>query len=582
MERAVALETAGDTDEALRVYREVAESPDTPQAHRANAWFRIGLLRERAGHADDAIRAWTTGAETEGNPDLSRRCAFHAACALAASGDRASAAAWLRRLLGMQGGGGAPEEQAVRWKMVAVEPLSAEVPERADGNLEALLAVEAGFALEQAGDLENASAAYRLALATGALDEASRTNADKRLAFVKERLSVRNGEVLAGASVDSLHAETWQALQSGDLLLAHRLASLMPAARPETAARIGHMLVATAFHLETAGSEMAAGELYRRAVEDEGLAESERTNAAYRLALLLAADGNRREAVEHLRLAVTSPDDAVHAAATLQLVHHLLLDEDWSGALDLCDSPRIADPAMRELLAVRSLQCRTWLDRLPQNPEQAAEALPSPVVAHAGAWMDAALACEATDNHRVARVLYGRLVRVPDLPPDIRANVQFRLGLALDRMTLWTEAQPFLREAANAAHAWPATRVHSRYRLAGIYYLLDQYGLALPEYDKLRSDADAEPPVRADAQLKYAICLYRLDRRDEAIREFRTCRAIGGEIEVKAELALAEIAETQRELTAARESYNRILQHPQATPLTKTAALQRLRDLPRR
>jgi hypothetical protein len=167
---------------------------------------------------------------------------------------------------------------------------------------------------------------------------------------------------------DALHAATWQALQADDLDTAQRLALSMPPAEPHTAARIAHMLIATAFRLESTAAPTEACALYAKAVEDEGLAAADRCNAALRLAMLVA-ECDCAAATRYLKLAVESPDDPVHSAASWRLADLLLGSRDWAECLSVCASDRIQDAELKLLLQIRSVQCRAHLRQLSDDAE---------------------------------------------------------------------------------------------------------------------------------------------------------------------------------------------------------------------
>jgi hypothetical protein len=110
----------------------------------------------------------------------------------------------------------------------------------------------------------------------------------------------------------------------------------------------------------------------------------------------------------------------------------------------------------------------------------------------------------------------------------------------------------------------------------------EEYTDAAEMFERLRNDALLSSSQRDQAQLRYALCLLKSGQREPAVIELERCRAeSSGDTSLKADIALAEIHESLRDLARARECYERVLSNPAAEPSTRTAALNRLQKLRR-
>ena len=141
------------------------------------------------------------------------------------------------------------------------------------------------------------------------------------------------------------------------------------------------------------------------------------------------------------------------------------------------------------------------------------------VMESASAWMEAAFTLEQLGCLAHGRRLYERVIEAPRLPPGMRTDAQYRLGIVLDRMLAFDEAERHLRAAAESSDPFPAAQSEARMRIATLHFMMDDFEGALPDLIHLRSDPGASTRIRAEAQLKYGTCLFRLRRASEARAE---------------------------------------------------------------
>jgi tetratricopeptide (TPR) repeat protein len=375
---------------------------------------------------------------------------------------------------------------------------------------------------------------------------------------------------------------------------AARLCEQLPQGSPADAALIADLIFNTAFALEQGGRTDAARPLYSRILADDHTPDNYRSNAALRIALDELASGQTGTALPLLRRALDPlPGPSVAAAAALHLFPLLMSIEAWSEAASVAAIARALpyreEPHMPLLWDLRALRCRAHMgevaidDDTCEDIRHLVEA--EVVIESASAWMEAAFTLEQLGCLAHGRRLYERVIEAPRLPPGMRTNAQYRLGIVLDRMLAFDEAERHLRAAAESSDPFPAAQSEARMRIATLHFLMDDFEGALPDLIHLRSDPGASARIRAEAQLKYGTCLFRLRRASEARAELLACRdpEMGGgtESEVKADLLLAEIAEGQSDFQEASDCFNRIVLHPSAEPLTRASALTRIQQLKR-
>ena len=156
----------------------------------------------------------------------------------------------------------------------------------------------------------------------------------------------------------------------------------------------------------------------------------------------------------------------------------------------------------------------------------------------------------------------------------------YRLGLVLDRLMMFDEAQRYLHAAVVSEDPNPEARADARLRLANLRYLLDQFDVVIHDYEDMRRSG-LSGRVRAESHIKYASCLVRLGRMHDAKMELlqRPADVTGTEFEVKTDLMLAEMAENDGDRNVAVECYERVIHNPLSEPLTKAAALTRVAAL---
>jgi tetratricopeptide (TPR) repeat protein len=167
------------------------------------------------------------------------------------------------------------------------------------------------------------------------------------------------------------------------------------------------------------------------------------------------------------------------------------------------------------------------------------------------------------------------------VPDAVRGNVRLRLGIVLDAQGLWDRAACEY-DAATRIDCPPNIQSQAAYRLAQSLEMAEEYAKAAEIFCRLRGDTSLDQPRRGEAQLRYAMCLLKSGQRDEALAQLESCRQSGSaDAALKADIALAEIHESARDVARARECYERVLSHPSAEPATRAAALTRLQRLKR-
>lgn len=594
------LEERGLYADAAAVYRILAEAPDACPLHRVSAWFRLGAVLEHGSQPEQALQAWLRASEEPGSADISRNAAFYAACLMERLGQLQQADRLLDRLQQM-GGSGNPSPAAVAFKRAAVQLAlgeEADVPlvRQPLDWLATLTAMEAAAALNRSGLLETSRRLYIAILDSPHLDEPSRKAVLRTLGETEDRLSLRSGALLSHKpAVDAVLAEIDVLLARGDIAsvqAAGRLCNLLPEKGHDTEVE-ARARARTAYELEQQGLVEEAAPLYRAVAGDAAAPGAERSHSALRLGLILLSTGHRSEALDLFRKSLELPGvPLVRNVTRTRLFDCLVHESGWEEALSLADAAleeaAEAEDEGRELFwNLQRTRCRAELRLLEDSDPDSCEFLPDAGAdvddATATLWMEAGFALEQCGYMLQSRVFYERLLTAPELPQPVKTNLHFRLGLVLDRMLAFSEAEAHLVAAIEAPACFPAAQAEARLRLASLRFLMEEYEAALPDLDMVRSDPSLAPRVRAEAQLRYGTSLYRLERFDEARSELMRCRerGLGGEspIEVKAELLLAELCEAVGEFDQACGCYNHVIAHPHSEPSVKAAALTRLQQL---
>jgi tetratricopeptide (TPR) repeat protein len=198
----------------------------------------------------------------------------------------------------------------------------------------------------------------------------------------------------------------------------------------------------------------------------------------------------------------------------------------------------------------------------------------------ASGMMQAAFALEQCGHVEPARWAYEKLLSYEGVPPAVQANAHLRLGIVLDALGFWDTAVREFEAASGVAEGVGPVQSEAAYRVAQARQMTEQYASAAELYGRLRGDAMLPAVKRAQAQLQYGNCLLRSGDRQRAMAEFEEARkSANGETSLKAEITLAEIYEATRDIARARECYERVLSHPNAEPVTRAAALNRLQKL---
>jgi tetratricopeptide (TPR) repeat protein len=200
----------------------------------------------------------------------------------------------------------------------------------------------------------------------------------------------------------------------------------------------------------------------------------------------------------------------------------------------------------------------------------------------ASGLMQAAFTLERCGHLEAARWAYQRLIVMEGVPEPVRANAHLRLGIVLDARGLWDLAIREYEAAYRLEGARGIAQCEAAFRLAQTREMNEEYTDAAEMFERLRNDALLSSSQRDQAQLRYALCLLKSGQREPAVIELERCRAeSSGDTSLKADIALAEIHESLRDLARARECYERVLSNPAAEPSTRTAALNRLQKLRR-
>jgi len=359
----------------------------------------------------------------------------------------------------------------------------------------------------------------------------------------------------------------------------------------ETAAWLGPLLVRTAFALEQQGFHSEARELYAAARSSEGVAEDLRANAAYRCGILQQIGGDLEGAIAtYEEVAAQHAFPLVRQLAKYHLACLLLHTERFQEAVQRLDSLLAeeipADLSAAQLQLLRAI-CLIKLNREAEIPEDLPALLPGAgakiEAGTAGIWMNAAFHFEQHGQLELAKELYSRLAAMQDVPGEVLTNLHFRLGFVLECLGYYDDSCQEYQKALDSPHIFTAAQVQARWHLANLLYLAESYDTAFHHFASLRGASELTPEQRADVELKYGICLYRTNQLSEAKRHLEWFRQWAGrsdsDFDLKADLVLAELCQRERDVQGARECLTRIIHHPGAERLMKTAALNSLERL---
>jgi len=467
---------------------------------------------------------------------------------------------------------------------------------------EARAVFELATALDEALRVEDALRYYEVFLETGHHDGAFHdkdcgATAEIRRKVMAEVLALRRKESVS-VSFAALQLEIFRLLvipapTEAEAHEAARLCELLPAHDAARIRTVTDCLMTAAALLERLGLSSTAIRLYRRVVSLDLADRAALDNAGMRLGLLLHHAGNQEEALPVLRHALSpGVSPAVLTGGALALLEILASLQCWGEARELVHrilAEARPDDAQRVLFwELLDIRYRAHLGEIQEFDEEAIGILPAerpqgPDLA--SAWMSAGLYLEVSGYLPQSRVFYEILLEANCLPTGMRTDLHYRLGIVLDRLLAFDEAERHLLAAVNSDDPFPAAQAEARLRLANLRFLMDDFAAVLPDFEELRRTASSGY-VRAESQFKYAICLLRLGRLQKAHAEFVRCREVGladgTEFEVKADLMLAEMAEQSQNWSEAAICYERIIHNPISEALTKAAALTRLHSLRRK
>lgn len=596
---AFGLERSGRLDEAVALYRRVVDSDIVFADTRAHASLRLGLTLLQRGDRADAAHALHLASTTAITPFIIRLAGYHGGNVLNELGEPQRALEMYERMSAVEPS--CPEEpsklaadylvSAMRLTLghsVDSLPPAAENPDALEGSGAFHLAA----VLEQADRIEQAVGFYQVVLRTPAIPESMTQFAREREALLSQQLAVRKAPFGAAVPVPAVCAEIFRLLQrkrdEDDILEANRLCDLLPQHPTEYVDSVVHALMGVGLELERIARPNTASRLYRRVIAIPDAEEQNRRNAYFRLGFLHVIDNKLDEAAPLLHAAIEGTDNKVIIRQAVEyLVHIHALRAEWTEGLQVVAAGAAVsedDPQESLFWTLRGVHFRAHLNEIEEYDEAAENILPedlpqSPRVAQA--WFDAGHALEVSGYLSQARVFYEELLDSTVLPPGLSTRLRFRLGVVLDRLMMFREAQAMLHAAVISEDPDPESQTEARLRLANLRFLMDEFDAVIGDFEDLRRTGGSAR-VRAESQLRYATCLLRLGKSAESKRELETSRTEllhGTEFEVKADLMLAEMAENAADRTAAVDAYERVIHNPLSEPLTKAAALARVAAL---
>ena len=379
------------------------------------------------------------------------------------------------------------------------------------------------------------------------------------------------------------HRAVFTALADGGLdglANAAGLCAESPEPSSQTSGLVEHALMECAFRLETARDLTRAAPLYQRLAEAPWADACHRTNAWYRLAIVRMEMGDIAESVDACQAAVApGADSRFLAQARLLLVHLLKRQTRWEESLAelgrVLSDPTAQVPHLELLLQVTTCRARLGRTDAAQVPLELPPPGSSVSETTARLWMEAAFAVEESGDWRTAGAMYDRLLAQNGLPCDVLVNASYRCGLVAELRMDWEAGRRLYEAAITAPQCLPTVHKAAHQRLAELLLLLEEYELAASHFETLCANPELSDTERAALLLQRARCLWSLRDADRARSDLSACRALcpGSELEVRADLLLAEIFVQQGDQNAAAECCRRIAAHPGAEPLTKAAAL---------
>jgi len=582
--------------EAAKFYRKVAESVEAWPDNRANAALRLGVSLGELGDLSGAAAAFQLSASTAVSHRLLRVAAFHGGCLLMVVGDHRQALELFQRLAELEPtSADEPSLYAANCLVAAARVRlgqgSEELPDPAalHDSRDSVSAFELARALDQTGHLEFALRFYTALAQAGDTPESIRQYAAMRLPLLSQQLSLREAHSGVAVTVPAIYAEVHRLVQPGagkrEIAEAARLCDLLPQDRSDHPELVLNSLMTVAFELEKAGSPNIAANLYRRVLDFPEVDAHHRCNGSFRLGLLLLNGENHNDAVDLLHEALDGNENLALIRAiveTLADMHARVCQ--WQEAREVVAwavERTEHEPQESLYWQLRDVHLRAHGQEIADYDQTAATLLPSTRPESAGVatvWFQTAVALESCGYLTQARVFYDELMKCSELPPGMRTRLLYRLGLVLDRLMYFREAQEHLHAAVVSDDPEPEAQSEARMRLANLRFLMDEFDAAIDDFEDLRRTG-VNGRVRSESQIRYATCLIRLGRQDEArleLEQSRTGLLNGTEFEVKADLMLAEMAESSENYKVAMICYDRVIHNPLSEPLTKAAALTRL------
>lgn len=393
----------------------------------------------------------------------------------------------------------------------------------------------------------------------------------------------------------ALHSEIISRLSAGtpgDVREAGRLCAQLPEPASRAESYLYKAWFDTAFALEQQGDLAMAADLYRKVVHCEVAEPVYRANAGFRYGLVQEIQGEYKESIAAYKYAIghDSAWPLLMALSRQQLAGLLILEGRFEEAIlhlaALFDDPEYSGPC-RTIAWFRYLSCLLKTGRFSLSRDELVRGLPEcggdldePAV---GIWTEVAHELELANHLELARELYLRLLGMTGIPGAVRTDCYYRLGLMLELLGDWNESMRHYAAAIQAPDEFAEGQAAARFRLAELLYLSENFEGAVKHFEKLRNEPALNGRQRLEAQFRCGVCLLRLARPEDALREFEACRrhAAAGPagVDVKADLCMAEVFEARKDFLSARKCYQRILQNPFAEPLQKAGAVTRLGQL---
>ncbi len=599
LETGLQLEGRGQIPEAVSLYERVLNCDVAHPDFRAHASLRLGLIHAQVGQEDRAIELFQFALIAH-NTMILRVACYHAGTRLASRGRYHDAydifvrMAEHRPITQFE-----PSELAARCLLTAMRirlgkhhealPAFRSEPDAT----EAGAAFELAKALDDTEQIEDAIPFYAAVAASESLLHTTRDYARTRQEVLTEFLRLRDAPPGTHIPVPVVFEQICRYLRRGgenNVAEANRLCEQLAQSPAEHLSLAVAALINVGVEMERIGRPNGAQRLYRRVLSMQGVDEPNRRNASVRLGLLLAADNRHEEAIPLLYDAIEDNTDlnmVRPAVETLVYIHSCR--SEWEEARDIAAlgaEVNAGDPQESLFWHLRYVQFRAHRNDVEEYDDSASSLLTGvrpETPRTASAWFDAAMALEVSGYLPQSRIFYQELLNCKPLPPGMRTRAMYRVGMVLDRLMQFREAQAMLHAAVISDDTEPEAQAEARLRLANLRFLMDEFDAVIDDFEDLRRTGTTGR-IRCESQIRYATCLMRLGNAEAAKAELEQSRQSllqGTEFEVKADLMLAEMAENESNRAEAMAAYERIMHNPLSEPLTKAAALTRFDTLRR-